>query len=108
MLSLLEHDRFGHCIKFSLQKLNVYPLIALLHISQTSKSISELFQNLVLYLQFHEDVQKGTPHPVFVFAHTVLYVALVYKSRRDKGSEKFISPFSKIVERIRHRDYKMS
>ena len=49
-------------------------------------------------ISFQEYVSKGTSHPVF-------YGDLVYKLRRVKDTPNFISSGSKIVKRLRRRQY---
>ena len=49
-------------------------------------------------ISFQEYVSKGISHPVF-------YGDLVYKLRRVKGTPNFISSGSKIVKRLRRRQY---
>ena len=49
-------------------------------------------------ISFQEYVSKGITHPVF-------YGDLVYKLRRVKSESNFISSGSKIVKRIRRRQY---
>ena len=49
-------------------------------------------------ISFQEYVSKGITHPVF-------YGDLVYKLRRVKGKENFISSGSKIMKRLRRRQY---
>ena len=49
-------------------------------------------------ISFQEYVCKGITHPVF-------YGGLVYKLRRVKGEANFISSGSKIVKRLRRRQY---
>ena len=49
-------------------------------------------------MSFQEYVSKGISHPVF-------YGDLVYKLRRVKGTPNFISSGSKIVKRLRRRQY---
>ena len=49
-------------------------------------------------ISFQEYVSKGITHPVF-------YGDLVYKLRRVKGEGNFISSGSKIVKRLRRREY---
>ena len=55
-------------------------------------------QRNLLYLSFQEYVSKGITHPVF-------YGDLVYKLRRVKNESNFISSGSKIVKRLRRRQY---
>ena len=50
------------------------------------------------YIYPNEIVSKGISHPVF-------YGDLVYKLRRVKGTPNFISSGSKIVKRLRRRQY---
>ena len=61
------------------------------------RSYSELLSNCGAIL-FQEYVSKGITHPVF-------YDDLVYKLRRVKGEANFISSDSKIVKRLRRRQY---
>ena len=49
-------------------------------------------------ISFQEYLSKGISHPVF-------YVDLVYKLRRVKDTPNFISSGSKIVKRLRRRQY---
>ena len=49
-------------------------------------------------ISFQDYVSQGIPHPVF-------YGDLVYKLRRFKGEANFISSGSKIVKRLRRRQY---
>ena len=53
---------------------------------------------LVLYSNIQDYVSQGIAHPVF-------YGDLVYKLRRVKGEANFISSGSKIVKRLRRRQY---
>ena len=49
-------------------------------------------------MSFQEYVSEGISHPVF-------YVDLVYKVRRVKNEANFVSSGSKIVKRLRRRQY---
>ena len=60
-------------------------------------SYSELLSKFGAIL-FQEYVSKGITHPIF-------YGDLVYKLRRVKGEANFISSGSKIVKRLRRRQY---
>ena len=62
-----------------------------------SEWVSELLSKLGA-ISFQEYVSKGITHPVF-------YGALVYKLRRVTSETNFISPGSKIVKRLRRRQY---
>ena len=61
------------------------------------RSYSELLSKIGA-ISFQEYVSKGITHPVF-------YGDLVYKLRRVKDNTNFISSGSKIVKRIRRRQY---
>ena len=61
------------------------------------KSYSELLSKFG-DISFQEYVSKGISHPVF-------YGDLVYKLRRVKDTPNFISSGSKIVKRLRRRQY---
>ena len=61
------------------------------------RSYSELLSKFGA-ISFQEYVSKGITHPVF-------YGDLVYKLRRVKGEANFISSGSKIVKRLRRRQY---
>ena len=73
-------------------------------ISQASKNIGKFFRSYSELLSkfgdisFQEYVWKGISHPVF-------YGDLVYKLRRVKNTPNFISSCSKIVKRLRRRQY---
>ena len=75
-----------------------------LHIYKFRKTFGKLFRSYSELLSkfaeisFQEFVSKGVPHGVF-------YGDLVYKLRRAKGEENCISSGSKIVKRIRCRQY---
>ena len=60
-------------------------------------SYSELLSKFAA-ISFQEEVSKGITHSVF-------YEDLVYTLRRVKGEANFISSGSKIVKRLRHRQY---
>ena len=64
---------------------------------QFFRSYSELLSKFGA-ISFQEYVSKGITHPVF-------YGDLVYKLRRVKGETNFISSGSKIVKRLRRRQY---
>ena len=61
------------------------------------RSYSELMSKFGA-ISFQEYVSKGITHPVF-------YDDLVYKLRRVKSEKNFISSGSKIVKRLRRRQY---
>ena len=61
------------------------------------RSYSELLSK-VGEISFQDYVSQGITHPVF-------YGDLVYKLRRFKGESNFISSGSKIVKRLRRRQY---
>ena len=61
------------------------------------RSYSELMSKFSA-ISFQEYVSKGIAHPVF-------YGEIVYKLRRVKGETNFISSGSKIVKRLRRRQY---
>ena len=61
------------------------------------RSYSELLSKFGA-ISFQEYVSKGITHPVF-------YGDLVYKQRRVKSDSNFISSGSKIVKRLRRRQY---
>ena len=61
------------------------------------RSYSELLSRFGA-ISFQEYVSEGIPHPVF-------YGDLVYKLRRVKSETNFISLGSKIVKRLRRRQY---
>ena len=61
------------------------------------RSYSELLSKFGA-ISFQEYVCKGVTHPVF-------YSDLIYKLRRVKGETNFISSGSKIVKRLRRRQY---
>ena len=61
------------------------------------RSYSELLSKFIDIL-FQEYLSKGISHPVF-------YGDLVYKLRRGKDTPNFISSGSKIVKRLRRRQY---
>ena len=61
------------------------------------RSYSELLSKFGA-ISFQEYVCKGITHPVF-------YCDLVYKLRRVKGETNFISSGSKLVKRLRRRQY---
>ena len=61
------------------------------------RSYSELLSKFG-YISFQEYLSKGISHPVF-------YGDLVYKLRRVKDTPNFISQGSKIVKRLRRRQY---
>ena len=73
-------------------------------ISQTSKNIWKFFRSYSELLSkfgdisFQEYLSKGISHPVF-------YGDLVYKLRRVKDTPNFFSSGSKIVKRLRRRQY---
>ena len=61
------------------------------------RSYSELLSKFGA-ISFQKYVSKGITHPVF-------YCDLVYKLRRVKSEKNFISSGSKIVKRLRRRQY---
>ena len=61
------------------------------------RSYSELLSKFGA-ISFQEYISKGIAHPVF-------YGGYVYKLRRVKGEANFLSPGSKIVKRLRRRQY---
>ena len=71
--------------------------ISLSHDFEVFRSYSELLSKFGA-ISFQEYVSKGITHPVF-------YGDLVYKLRRVKNESNFISSGSKIVKRLRRRQY---
>ena len=73
-------------------------------ISQASGTFGKLFRSYYELLSkfgaisFQDYVSQGITHPVF-------YGDLVYKLRRVKGEANFISSGSKIMKRLRRRQY---
>ena len=65
--------------------------------SKFFRSCSELMSKFG-EISFQDYVSQGIAHPVF-------YGDLVYKLRRVKGEANFISSGSKIVKRLRRRQY---
>ena len=67
------------------------------HLESFFRSYSELLSTFG-DISFQEYLSKGISHPVF-------YGDLVYKLRRAKDTPNFISSGSKIVKRLRRRQY---
>ena len=61
------------------------------------RSYSELLSEFGA-MSFPEYVAKGITHPVF-------YDNIFYKRKRNKGEANFISSGSKLVKRLRRRQY---
>ena len=74
-----------------------YPFRFQSNLSKFFRSYSELLSKFG-DISFQEYVFKGISHPVF-------YGDLVYKLRRVKDTPNFISSGSKIVKRLRRRQY---
>ena len=102
--SCLHNAYFLHCILVN--QIIVERLIrnSICHafLNSCSRHLDNLFVFQLLSkfgaISFQEYVSKGITHPVF-------YGDLVYKLRRVKSDSNFISSGSKIVKRLRRRQY---
>ena len=102
-------DLLDVVLAFWISILNISKLVQncwhiVIHITNFEKTFGKFFRphSEILSkfgdISFQEYVWKGISHPVF-------YGDLVYKLRRVKDTPNFISPGSKIVKRLRRRQY---